>query len=523
MKIMKRFTPLLKGAFLVVLFLGYSGTASAFAENSVFSKALARGASGPEVTALQEFLKTMPDVYPEESVTGYFGPLTEKAVKRFQSKYGLESIGIVGPKTRKKFGELFSHAQNTNQSQSALPPRIQTGPTFAPGTGKPFDSNTRNWNAPTSGSGGGILYAENLPSCQGTELFNALPAVDDTYDTISPLGQTSANHGSPGHVFPVDHVYFNFKHVISGDYSSPSLPTTVLSPGDIEIFQINTITYEKDGKNIGNDYHLYFAPCREVTAYFGHLSTLSSQLQNAIDHADQKSCGAPFITGSPANTTLKPCSYSLLLNVKSGEEIGTAGGPGAVASSFDFGVYDQRIQSLPFINPKYWTPLNLHTVCGLHYYPDGSVKTSLLNKINNAKKDAGGFPDCGTNMWDRAHTAQGNWVLPNTPIGRVPDMQGLAAVHLNTDPSQGLIDWGGAIAPADRIQFSIAGSGVINRDPADVKADGSVYCFQDTSQGTTYARSVKLQLVDDNTLKAEYLAGACPSFPAFSSPTTYFR
>ncbi len=418
----------------------------------------------------------------------------------------------VSGNTPNKFPKVTIKPLDGNNSRSG---------TYVSRTGLRGRRNTKNWNAPTEGTGGNILYAENLPSCQGTELFNAPLAVDGTYDNISPLGQTSR----PGHVFPVDHMYFNLKRAVLGDYRSPSLPATILSPGDIEVFQINTITYEKDGKDIGSDYHIWFAPCREVTAYLGHVTSLNSKIQNSIDHADQKSCGVPYSTGSPPNTVLKPCSYSLLLNLKSGEEIGTSGGSSVMTflAAFDLGVYDQRIPALPFINQRYWTPHNLHAVCGLHYYPDGPVKTGLLNKINNVKKDANGFPDCGTNMWDRAGTIQGNWVLPNTPRGRVPDMQGLAAVHLNTDPSYGLIDWGGTIAPADRIQFNITGSGLINRDPTDVKADGLVYCFQDTTSGDAYTRSVELQLIDDNTLKAEYKNGVCPSSPSFQKPTTYFR
>ncbi len=382
----------------------------------------------------------------------------------------------------------------------------------------------RNWNAPSEGTGGEILYAENLPPCQGTELFTSPPAVDGTYDNIAPLGQTS----TPGHTFPVDHMYFNFKHTIPGSYTSPSLPATVLSPGDVEVFQINAINYEQNGKNIGTDYHIHFAPCREVTVYIGHVTSLSTKLQNAIDHADQKSCGATFSTGSPTNTVLKPCSYSLLLNLKSGEEIGIAGGSRAMSylQAFDFGVHDQRTKSLPFVDPKYWTIQNLHTVCGFYYYTDGPVKSSLLNHLNNVKKDANGFPDCGTNMWDKASTIQGNWVLPNIPSGRVPDMQGLAAIHLNIDPSQGLIDWGSGIAQANRVQFAITNVGLINRDPGDIKADGSIYCFQNTGYSSTFgtaAGSVLLQLIDDNILKAEYLAGTCPSSLAFSNPIIYNR
>lgn len=53
-------------------------------------------------------------MYPEKLVTGYFGPLTLKAVQRFQTKYGIVSSGSpsttgygrVGPRTRAKLNEL---------------------------------------------------------------------------------------------------------------------------------------------------------------------------------------------------------------------------------------------------------------------------------------------------------------------------------------------------------------------------------------------------------------------------------
>ena len=72
-----------------------------------FTKTLWRSSRGDDVKRLQEFLKKSPDIYPEGLVTGYFGPLTEKAVKKLQEKYGIETVGIVGPKTRQKLNELF--------------------------------------------------------------------------------------------------------------------------------------------------------------------------------------------------------------------------------------------------------------------------------------------------------------------------------------------------------------------------------------------------------------------------------
>ena len=55
-----------------------------------------------ETTELQKFLKQYPSIYPEGLVTGYFGRLTEAAVSRFQTQYGIQVTGQVGPQTRAK-------------------------------------------------------------------------------------------------------------------------------------------------------------------------------------------------------------------------------------------------------------------------------------------------------------------------------------------------------------------------------------------------------------------------------------
>lgn len=63
------------------------------------SKTLRPGDTGVDVEILQEFLAAQPELYPEQLVTGYYGPLTKKAVSKLQEKFGLEPVGVVGPKT----------------------------------------------------------------------------------------------------------------------------------------------------------------------------------------------------------------------------------------------------------------------------------------------------------------------------------------------------------------------------------------------------------------------------------------
>jgi hypothetical protein len=57
------------------------------------------GQRGEEVLNLQKILKEFPEIYPEGYVTGYFGPLTQNAVKKLQEKCKLPETGIVDEAT----------------------------------------------------------------------------------------------------------------------------------------------------------------------------------------------------------------------------------------------------------------------------------------------------------------------------------------------------------------------------------------------------------------------------------------
>src|SRR3989338_8291581 len=73
----------------------------------LIGRSLKRGASGDDVMRLQQFLARDPSVYPEGLASGFYGALTESAVKRWQEKYNIVSsgspdttgYGVVGPRT----------------------------------------------------------------------------------------------------------------------------------------------------------------------------------------------------------------------------------------------------------------------------------------------------------------------------------------------------------------------------------------------------------------------------------------
>src|SRR3989344_8754705 len=77
-----------------------------------FSRTLAQGATGDDVTQLQQYLGASP--------TGYFGPMTAKAVAAVQADAGLSQVGIVGPATRAWFYKRCG-GEGWNQNFSASP------------------------------------------------------------------------------------------------------------------------------------------------------------------------------------------------------------------------------------------------------------------------------------------------------------------------------------------------------------------------------------------------------------------
>lgn len=71
------------------------------------SRVLKLGASGDDVIRLQQFLAQNPSIYPEGTVSGFYGSLTEAAVQRWQARFNVVSsgtpdstgYGVVGPRT----------------------------------------------------------------------------------------------------------------------------------------------------------------------------------------------------------------------------------------------------------------------------------------------------------------------------------------------------------------------------------------------------------------------------------------
>lgn len=110
----------------VILSAGFVSQAFAY---TPLTSSLDLGSSGSNVTNLQVYLKDNPSFYPEGLVTGYFGSLTQAAIRRFQAFYGIVSSGTpastgygrVGPSTLAKINSLMLGGDTTSTTSGTAP------------------------------------------------------------------------------------------------------------------------------------------------------------------------------------------------------------------------------------------------------------------------------------------------------------------------------------------------------------------------------------------------------------------
>lgn len=110
--------------------LQQSGVAGPAASCPQIGRSLKRGSSGEDVSRLQQFLARDIAIYPEGLVTGYYGALTEAAVRRWQAKFNIVSsgdaattgYGTVGPRTAAAIAIVCSGGSVNNVSAGSGSP-----------------------------------------------------------------------------------------------------------------------------------------------------------------------------------------------------------------------------------------------------------------------------------------------------------------------------------------------------------------------------------------------------------------
>ena len=84
---------------------------------------LHQGMTDEDIEKIQELLASDSAIYPEGLVTGYFGPLTKRALERFQQRFELRVTGEIDEDTRLHLEELLQEKFGDN-----IPPGLLRAP-----------------------------------------------------------------------------------------------------------------------------------------------------------------------------------------------------------------------------------------------------------------------------------------------------------------------------------------------------------------------------------------------------------
>lgn len=311
------------------------------------------------------------------------------------------------------------------------------------------------------GDGGG----PSLPQCTADRPLTVSPLADGDFAGLVPLG----NLNPSGHTLPTDHVYF---YLPFDGGTAPDVVPVVL-PGDGWITQIAASEHVSASPPF-TDYALTFQPCDEQILVFGHISSLDPAL------AAQLTGDAPCDEYTTGGQAFRYCRYDLKIPVSAGDPLGTAGGnPGQYA--LDLGAFDLRGEALPFANLERILADNErlpYVVCPADLFA-ADVADALGARFSNHDGSVlrTAEPRCGSVMQDLPGTAQGIWI--NAASDELyPEDPHLSFVHDNVDPSVPVLSIGTAIPDLlGAHAFTAEASGVVNRDPADLSADGTVTCY----------------------------------------------
>ena len=126
---------------------------------------LREGMTDADIKKIQELLASDSAIYPEGKVTGYFGPLTKEALKRFQRRHGHNETGEIDEETRNLL-EGYLH--------EGFGDKIPPGLLHAPGIMKKVEDRFRH-GCDNSGHGKGMG-----PLCKKMKEMHGDDEDDDT-------------------------------------------------------------------------------------------------------------------------------------------------------------------------------------------------------------------------------------------------------------------------------------------------------------------------------------------------------
>ncbi len=356
----------------------------------------------------------------------------------------------------------------------------------------------------------------DLSECGGNSVFSVSPIPLSDINYIEPLGHVNP----PGHVFPINHMYF----YLPLDAQRTALKTPVASPGNITIYKIERFQYFSDqsyANLIRTDYTLSFAPCKTISGFFYHLTSLSDKLISNFE--------SPFdycVNVTAGDEIFQSCGKYVDVKVNAGENLGEAGGYQGGSQALDWVLEDFNKPPLNYANNSRFSSAtgqdySRYIVCPLDYFTE-SVSSSLYNLVGGyaidnpfstiTKRTAA--PICGTTEQDIPGTAQGNWFNPihSDYFSEEPN---IALIHDDINTQLGVFSIGNTLSnsgiESGAYYFTPKNSGQINIDFSDVNQNGGIYCYETDKKLYSNINSVPpsqvilIQLINSMQLKIEGL------------------
>jgi hypothetical protein len=270
------------------------------------------------------------------------------------------------------------------------------------------------------------------------------------FDTADITGLVPLGNLNPtAHVFPSDHMYF---YCFTG---KPFLE--IKSPGSVRVLRISRIHINAGAFNDHYDYKIALGSNNSYM-YWDHVSSLSPKLLAAVNNFTGATCEPTYSTGG---SSYQGCYFEPpSLMASPGEALGIANTNGGLAG-MDLGVY-----------------VNLVAMNPLDYFDTKSrsmMEAKLGSYDGRTKRTAA--PISGEYNYDIAGTAMGNWIKQG--YSRSPEDNNLALVKDNITPSIQVFSAGNTLPglSSGTYYFNPKSTGLINRNFADVKVDGNIYCY----------------------------------------------
>lgn len=317
----------MKRLLLVLILLGACIPAGAHAATTtplVFTRTLAVGTTGTDVSELQAFLAGQG--FFTVATTTWFGPITKQAVIAFQKAHGINPIGVVGPITRLKIQELTSQQTVSvstpikriylsSKRRDSADTTAPTTPTSVRVQSKALSALTVAWNASTDDRTGTMRYV--IERCAGSSC-----------SSFAAMATTTATSYADGDIVSGTVYSYRVKAVdVAGNISEySSVLSNVVALAALTVTRAGsgsgTVTSSPSGISCGSTCTYTYVPDTSVTLTATPNATSTFTGWSGGGCSGTGTCVVSMSDATSVTATFAPITYALNVT-KSGDGSGT--------------------------------------------------------------------------------------------------------------------------------------------------------------------------------------------------------